>query len=813
MKQVRLRFAVSDDPSPDAHVDCARCIEDRLTSEPGVRHVRVERDENAMRVELEYDPELLPLSTIQGQLHCQGACLPPDLVHMTVPVEGLNSDRIANAVESSLNRLPGVAVVASYAAGTIRLEFDRRTCQLPQIVDRLRQLGLRPDFHQAQVQRQAGGHPLVVVEPIEPRWQPLAQVAGLFRWLYQHPEAGAIVLSALLLAAGWGVHLAEGPMWLRLTLLAAAAIAASLDTFPNAIATLRTFRLDVDVLMFAAAAGAAALGQYEEGVLLLFLFGAGAAGEHLALSRARNAILALSSVAPQTAFRLKADGSQEEIPVEQLAVGDRLIVRPFDRVPADAAVTEGASSLDQSAITGESMPVSKEPGDVVFAGTLNGEGRLVVTVSKLAAESTLAQIVRLVQEAQTAKSPTELFTDRIESIYVPIVFVATGLLIFIPPLLNIGGTEGEMAKWGLWGLWFYRAMAFLTAASPCALAIGTPAAVLCGIARAARVGVLVKGGAYLQSLGGVKAIIFDKTGTLTPGKPTLTDVLPLNGTDESQLLAIAAGLEQDSSHPLAEAISAAARQRRIAPAAVTAVEQTPSLGIRGQLDGSPVAIGKPSLAADPAALESMLADLNRQGKTAVAVFRDGKPIGVLALIDQPRPNCRHALDRLRKLGVEHLVMATGDHPTTAHAIAEAAGVNECHADLLPADKLKLVDELIEKYGPVAMVGDGVNDAPALAKASVGIAMGAAGTDVAIETADVVLMGSDLDRLPEALGLSQFSRRLITQNLCIALGVICVVSPLAALGFANLGMAVVLHEGSTVVVVLNSLRILRYRAVE
>ncbi|MCC7147522.1 MAG: cation-translocating P-type ATPase [Phycisphaeraceae bacterium] len=813
MNRVRMTFAVAGQQNPAQRRECTGCIQERLLSLPGVKNLKIQADEQAMGVLIDYEPQVLTVAEIERQLHCAGACLPAHVVHVVIPVGGMHTQNDEGLIQRELNRLPGVTATASYASGSVRLEFDKKSCALGEIIGLLEGLGFKPRFAEADLT--VGGEDSVAgvrIEHLPGRrewWQgQLAKTAG---WFWGHPQIALVVTAGVFLLGGFWVHLVDGPQVLRIGLLAVAAFCASTETFPAALRMAGRLRLDVDVLMFAAAGGAALLGQYEEGVLLLFLFGAGSAGEHLALDRARHAIMALGKIAPEKAIRLTADG-QEEVRVEHLRVGDRVVVRPFDRVPADGDVLEGESAVDQSAITGESQPVDKTMGDKVFAGTLNGEGRLVVTVAKLAGESTLAQIMRMVEEAQTSKSPTQLFTAHIERIYVPVVFVTTGVLIFLPPLL---GWQPRMEFGSLWGSWFYQAMAFLTAASPCALAIGTPAAVLCGIARAARVGVLVKGGAYLEALGRVESVIFDKTGTLTGGQAVVTDVLTTDSHGEEQVLALAAGLERHSSHPLAEAIARAAAQRGIQPLNVTDIEQVPGLGMRGQLGAQAVAVGKTELArkADvlPSDLQARMREFNRQGKTTVVVVQDGLVIGLVALRDQPRAESRQALDKLRRLGIRHIVMASGDHLQAAEVIARDVGVDEFFAELLPADKLKLVDDLTARYGPVAMVGDGVNDAPALAKASVGIAMGAAGTDVAMETADVVLMGSDLDRLPEAIGLSRFSRKIIGQNLTIALGVIAVVSPLAALGFANLGLAVLLHEGSTVIVVVNALRILRYRA--
>jgi Cd2+/Zn2+-exporting ATPase len=547
--------------------------------------------------------------------------------------------------------------------------------------------------------------------------------------------------------------------------------------------------------MFAAAFGAAAIGHPEEGALLLVLFAFGGAGEAMAMDRARNAIEKLTKLAPETATMRDETGNERLVPVAALKPGDRILIRPFDRVSADGAVEEGESAIDQSPITGESVPIEKSPGESVFAGTINGQGLLVVRVTRTSAESTLSKIIRLVHEAQASKSPTQLFTDKVEKRYVPLVLIATALLIVVPPLVQGGNLSA----------WFYRAMAFLTAASPCALAIGTPAAVLCGIARAAQIGVLVKGGAHLETLGRVKTVALDKTGTLTRGRPEVTAIVPLDSVDESELLRLAASVEQVSTHPLAAAIVAEAKHREVRLPDATDVQQIAGKGIMGMVEGRRVEIGR--LTSDRPS--SQLAELLDAGNTVVQVTIDNRVAGAIALADRPRDNAIDALQRLQRIGVRRRIMLTGDNRNVANAIAAKLGVDEVHAELMPQDKLRIVIELREKYGSIAMIGDGVNDAPALAAADVGIAMGGAGTDVALETADVALMADDLGKLPDAIALSRFARRIITQNLAIALGVIAVLAPLSALGFTYLGVAVLFHEGSTVVVVLNSMRILLY----
>jgi Cd2+/Zn2+-exporting ATPase len=715
---------------------------------------------------------------------------------MVVPLRGMVSDRSEQLVESSLNKLPGVTARASYAAQTLRLEFDRRQCPLPEILMRLRGMGFVPEFEKVR-------RPSQEIETEAALSQlKTGRLGRLWGYVWDNPELLLAMVAGILLLGGALTHWLGGPQWVRFGLLAGCYVAAGRYTGIEAWQTIRQFRFNIDVLMFAAAFGAAAIGHYEEGALLLFLFALGNTGEHLALERARQAILGLSKLVPETAVIRTPDGERRVV-VEEIDLDQEVIVRPFERIAVDGQVVEGASAVDQAPITGESIPVEKVVDDAVFAGTINGEGRLVVRVTRLAGQSTLSKIIQLVQEAQTTKSPTQLFTDTVEKWYVPVVLIATAGLIFVPPMFLAGGE---------WKVWFYRAMGFLTAASPCALAIGTPAAVLCGIARSARLGVLMKGGVHLENLGRIGAIAFDKTGTLTAGRPVVSDVVPLDGQTEGQLLTMAASLERESHHPLAVAVVGEAKSRQLEFQVADQIEQVAAQGMYGRIDGRRIAVGKPGLwtgIGQQDAVWERVQELARHGKTVVAVAENGRCVGLIALADRPRDNAAAALEQLRGLGIERTILLTGDNRAAAEEIGRQVHVDEVHAELLPQDKLEIIRQQIKRYGRVAMVGDGVNDAPALAYASIGIAMGGAGTDVAMETADVVLMSNDLEKLPRAILLSRWSRRIIQQNLIIALGVIAMIAPAAALGWATLGVAVLLHEGSTVVVVLNALRLLAF----
>lgn len=581
-------------------------------------------------------------------------------------------------------------------------------------------------------------------------------------------------------------------------------IAGGYDVARAALPELFRGKFDIDLLMIAAAAGAAILGEWVEGAFLLFLFSLGHAGENYAMDRARNAVGVLGKLMPRTAFTKRGD-RLEEVPVEELAVDDVVVVKPGERVPVDGIITAGESSIDQSAITGESVPVERKSGDEVFAGTINQDNALDVRMTRLAGDNTLARVMQLVAEAQDQKSPAQRFTETFARRFVPAVLIGTFLVIVLLPLVF---------GWS-WSESFYRGMLLLVAASPCALAIGTPAAVLAGIAQAARSGVLIKGGVHLESLGKLDTVAMDKTGTLTTGVFSVTQIIGFENTSEDEVLSIAAAVEEQSSHPLAEAIVKTTRERNISFASATKIENLAGKGIQAQVQGDQVLVGAlRAFNGDPATekgqwLADTVAKLEGDGQTTVIIRRAGKFIGVIALADEPRANVKEVIQRLQAQGIKHLVMLTGDNASVAHRVAEKIGITDVRAELLPGDKLTLIREIQQDKGIIAMIGDGVNDAPALTAATVGIAMGTGGTAVALETSDVVLMGDDLGKLNFAIGLSRASARIIRQNLVIALGVIMMLIIASGFGVIPLSVAVVLHEGSTIVVVLNALRLLAW----
>ncbi|MCI1710959.1 MAG: heavy metal translocating P-type ATPase [Chiayiivirga sp.] len=633
-----------------------------------------------------------------------------------------------------------------------------------------------------------------------------------------------IVLSLLcgaLLLAGWLLErsLGDGEAIAKGCYIAAY-VAGGFFTVREAIENLRARQLKIDSLMVVAAIGAAALGEWAEGALLLFLFSLGHALENYAMGRARKAIEALATLRPETAM-VRRNGQVVEAAVDTLQIGETVIVKPDERVAADGFVTLGESSIDQSAITGESVPVDKRPvPDVavararpegvtadhrVFAGTINQGRVLEIEVTRLASQSTLSRVVELVRSAEAQKSPTQLFTDKFQRFFVPAVLGLVVLLLFAGVVVD----EPFSAT-------FYRAMAVLVAASPCALAISTPSAVLSGVARAARGGVLIKGGAPLETLGVLHALAFDKTGTLTEGQPRVTDVMPAAGVSEAELLRVAIAVEALSDHPLAAAVvrDGTARLTNKSVPTATDLESLTGKGLRATVEGAPVYLGKKSLFGEiggadvPPDLAAAITVLEEQGRTVFVVRHGDRYLGAVGLMDTPRAAARAVIARLRELGMSQMVMLSGDNQRVADAVAKSVGIDTAMGDLLPEAKVEAIKKL-RAAGEVAMIGDGVNDAPALASASVGIAMGAAGSDVALETSDVALMGDNLDHLPFVVGLSRQTRRIIRQNLWASLGMVALLIPATIIGM-RMGVAVLFHEGSTLLVVANALRLLAYR---
>ena len=629
-------------------------------------------------------------------------------------------------------------------------------------------------------------------------------------WVSQHGLMVTTALTGIFLASGWGLglfDLIDDRTQLILYILTYL-FGGTYATY-KAISELLNRHVDIDLLMVTAAIGAATIGGWAEGGVLLFLFSLGNALEHYALGRTHRAVRSLMELSPDEATVLR-DDEEVQVPVEQLEIGDIVITRPGDRIPVDGSVRSGSSSVDESAITGESIGVEKAVGDSVFAGTVNGNGYLRIRVDRAAQESTLARIIRIVEEARAQRSRTQRFTDAFEGPYAIGVIAASALLVIIP-VLALGQDFEPM---------FYRAMTLLVVASPCALIISTPASILSALANAARMNVLFKGAVHLENTGIVDVVAFDKTGTLTEGKPRVTDVVAEPGISEHDLLRYAAAVERMSEHPLADAIVGYADKSGVEAVpsdATTDLQAVTGRGIRAIVEGIAVRIGNEAMLAYecvdlPDDIHRRANQLREAGKTVMYVATD-RVLGVVAVADVIRPAAPAVVQALKRLGVKKTLILTGDNELAAQAIAQQVGIDDWRAELLPEEKLDVIRELENDGYTVAMVGDGVNDAPALATATVGVAMGAAGTDVALETADVILMADDLTRLPYAIELSRRARRTIQQNIGFALSVIVVLVIFTLAGQVPLPVGVIGHEGSTIIVVMNGLRLLRVSGYE
>lgn len=795
-------------PTITSDDSCADELLARLRAVKGVEEAHIVREGDAAQLCLHYDPNLLLLGRVQRLAEQEGAAISERFRHEQIPFVGLDAADSADSVAEVVARLPGVLHVrASYAAGLLFIAYDSTVVDRAAIEVAMRGQGARP----AQALAASGAAPPQAMEGAATHEADHAEhdhgsaPAFLPHWMQERWPLLLVGLAGLFLLVGWGGETFFGMApQVALLFYLAAYVAGGYDVATHAIPGLLKGKFDTDVLMLAAAAGAAILGEWAEGAFLLFLFALGHAGEHYALDRARNAVNALGALMPKNA-QVRRGEQIVELPVAQVQVGDVVVVRPGDRLPVDGTVASGSSAVDQSPVTGESVPVQKAPGDEVFAGTINQDAALDVTVSRLAKDNTLSRVMQLVAEAQGQQSPTQQFTQRFTAWFVPAVLVACLLVVAVPPLF--GWMELRDS--------FYRAMLLLVAASPCALAIGTPAAVLAGIAQAARNGVLIKGGVHLENLGRLNAMAFDKTGTLTNGRFDVSDMLPLSGSSTFELLGVAGAVEQQSNHPLAQAVVRAARGQELELPVAEGLENVPGKGVRSSIGGKPVLIGSLKLFLEaglypPPEVEQKIQRVEALGHSSMAVSLDGRFLGVLSLADTLRPNAAATMEQLRNLGVQHLVMLTGDNRDVAERIARQVNMTDVRAELLPEDKLTAIKGLQQQYGAIAMTGDGVNDAPALATATVGIAMGGAGTAVALETADVALMGDDLGKLPFAVGLSRAARAIIVQNLAVSLGVIGLLLVTSVIGLVQLSAAVILHEGSTLVVVLNALRLLAYR---
>jgi len=634
----------------------------------------------------------------------------------------------------------------------------------------------------------------------------LMAASGLFTVAGFLSHAGlAGGLRAALGSEGMGVAPDEGvPPAARL--LYGLGIAAGIwHVLPKAWLAARRLRPDINLLMTVAVVGAMAIGEWFEAAVVSLLFGVSLALESWSVGRARRAVAALLDLTPPTARQLRPDGAEEQVRPDQVAVGSSVLVKPGERIPLDGRIVRGTSEVNQAPITGESVPVPKKVGEEVFAGTINGDGALTIETTKAAADTTLAHIIRMVGEAQSRRAPSEQWVEKFARVYTPLVMGAALLLLIT--LLAAYGTGWEDRR-----TWLYPPLVLLVIACPCALVISTPVSIVAALAAAAHQGVLIKGGLYVEAPARLKAIALDKTGTLTQGKPAVVEVVPMNGHDERELLERAAALEAGSTHPLARAVVAYAQQQGVAIRPAEDFQIIQGKGAAGRFNGETYWLGShrylEERKQETADVHQKLEAMASAGRTVVVVGNDRHVCGFIALADVIRPDAPQAIRELRAAGIEHVIMLTGDNAGTAQAIAREAGVDEVRAELLPEDKVSAVEALVAKYGNVAMVGDGVNDAPALGRATLGIAMGAVGSDAAIETADIALMSDDLGKLPWLIRHSRRTLAVIRQNITFSLAIKAIFVVLTFAGYASLWAAIAADIGASLLVIFNGLRLLR-----
>ncbi len=752
--------------------DCAQLLEKAVSKVSGIAGAKADFLKSSLHVE--YDPEQVQPSEINLAIEGAGYAVASEVSATTLVVEGMDCAEEEKLIRKALGGLAGIERMDFFlVSGTLRVKFKPPLIDKEAIIQTLGQAGFV-----ARVKR---------LELAMPSWQGRTQL---------------ILLGLCGLLAGLGYGLSEMGFGHALVdpLYALAIIIGGYPIARKALGAARSLTPDINLLMTVAVIGAAAIGQWTEAVAVVFLFLLANILEGYSLERTRRAIRSLLELSPPEATVIREE-REMTVPVEEVMVGEVIVIYPGAKIPLDGNVLEGSTTVNQAPITGESAPVSKGPEDLVFAGSINQRGALKVQVSHLAGDTTLARIIHMVEEAQTQKAPSQGFVDKFAKYYTPAVIAAAMLVMAIPPLLL-----GQPFI-----TWFYRSLVLLVISCPCALVISTPVAIVSGLAGAARNGILIKGGAHLENAGTIRVIAFDKTGTLTRGEPIVTQVVPLGGWTAGEVLGIAAAVESRSEHHLAKAILDRAEQEGSNfPPQVEEFVAIPGKGVRARFNGETYYVGSHQMFADLELCREefcvRVEALENESQTVVAIGSSQGPMGLIVIQDALRPEAPEAINRLRHEGIKKLVMLTGDNPSAARSVANRLGFDLFFAGLMPADKAGAVKQLLAEGNQVAMVGDGVNDAPALATATLGIAMGAAGSDAAIEAADIALMSDDLGKLPLAIRLSRKARRIIKTNIILALAAKGVFLALGVVGLATLWMAVFADMGISLLVILNGLRL-------
>jgi len=762
-------------------VDCAEKVQAELSEIKGVTQIEV--NSRRAEIELEYDSSLIDRDKIldlveNKDYRCDVHATTSKSNKTAFRLEGLDCADCADKLEKRLTKTPGVeSAEVNFGAAKMTV---KHTAKVEDIIRVTEEAGYKAELE--------------------------GEVAGPKRKEKPFYKDTRIILtgvSGLFLFAGFLASLLQIPDQAVIGLFLGAMVTGGLFVVRSALYSLKSLSLDMNVLMSVAAIGAAAIGEWGEGATVVFLFALGNALQTYSMEKTRNSIRELMELSPREAL-VKRNGREITLPVEEIATGDVIIVQPGERIAMDGKVVTGTSMVNQAPITGESMPVEKVPGAEAFAGTVNDEGALEIEVSRLVQDTTLAKIVDMVEEAQAQRAPSQQFVDVFAKYYTPVVIGIAVAIATIPPLgLGLPFTP-----------WLEKALILLVIACPCALVISTPVSIISAIGSAAKRGVLIKGGAYLEAAGALKVVAFDKTGTLTEGRPEVTDVLTINGSDKQNVLSIAVAVENRSQHPLAQAINRRAGQQGIISPESEDFQSITGKGAGAIIDGRRHYVGNIRLFEDlqvkTFAGRPLLGKLQKEGKTAMLVGTGEEITGIIAVADRPRSNSAATLRALKKAGIQKTVMLTGDNTGTARAMASQLGVDDFEAELLPEDKLGIIKELQTEHGKVAMVGDGVNDAPALATANVGIAMGGAGTDTALETADIALMADDLSKLPYAVDLSRRALRVIKQNIAFALLVKAVFIAGTFMGITNLWMAIFADTGASLIVIANGMRLMRVK---
>jgi Cd2+/Zn2+-exporting ATPase len=770
-------------------------------------------------------------------------------------VTGMDCPDCAAKVEKAVKRMPGVIdAIVVFPAGRLNVEYNSQQTGITQVLDKIKKLGYEArEDKKISTAAQTTDFCIIGMDcadcaaKLEKRISKVpgveaAQVNfGTSKMMVTHSGPVAEILSTIEKmgysgkvdeglkiknepASFWKSNQYAKPTLISFIMLVLGLIAGKLGASElvvnglfltgivlggflpakNGISVLINAReFDMNILMTIAVIGASLIGAFEEAATVVFLFSFGNSLQGYTLDKTRNSIRALMEITPNEAL-VKRGTTEITLPVEKIVIGDVIIVRPGERIAMDGKVSTGSSTVNEAPITGESIPVEKQPGNEVYAGTINERGSLEIRVTKLAKDNTISRIIHMVEEAQGQRAPSQQFVDKFAKYYTPAVIILAALVAAVPPLFF--GQPLEK--------WFYEAMAMLLVACPCALVISTPVSIVSAIGNAAKNGVLIKGGMYLEEAGSLSVVAFDKTGTLTEGKPQVTDIVPTDGIPEKEFLAIASAIENRSEHPLAEAIVKYAKERGAEISNISAFEAIPGKGAKAIVNGKTYQIGNSRFfteqAIDVKRVEDEVSRLQNEGKTVMMLGDNERILGLIAVADVLREDSWQAINKLKKAGIKKVIMLTGDNENTAHAIATKAGVDDFRADLLPEDKVDAIKSLLSEYDKVAMVGDGVNDAPAMAISTVGIAMGAAGTDTALETADIALMADDLTKLTYAIKLSRKTISIIKQNIALALIIKGLILLLVIPGWLTLWLAVAGDMGSSLLVTLNGMRLLRMK---